>query len=126
MGCSGYWHKPGLAALRGSTSGATTAAGQGVGGTATSASEPGASGASASLPGTTLAADARRPSGVVVRPSQTCAGKPAGAACWMEISEQPGCHLWNGGLALGATVTWTGECVGGFAQGTGNAHVGLG
>ena len=111
-----------LAALRGSTSGATTAAGQGVGGTVTSASKrgaSGASGASASLPGTTLAADARRPSGVVVRPSQTCAGKLAGAACWMEISEQPGCHLWNGGLALGATVTWTGECRGGFAQGTG-------
>ena len=65
------------------------------------------------------AADARRPSGVVIRPSQTCAGKPAGAACWMEISEQPGCHLWNRGLAPGATVTWTGECIGGLAQGTG-------
>ena len=65
------------------------------------------------------AADARRPSGAAIRPSPTCAGKPAGAACWMEISEQPGCYVWNPGLALGATVTWTGACAGSLAQGTG-------
>ena len=53
------------------------------------------------------------------RPDQTCAGKPAGAACWMEISGQSGCYVWNPGLALGATVTWTGECAGGLAQGAG-------
>ena len=44
---------------------------------------------------------------VVFRPDQTCAGQPAGSACWMEISRQPGCYVWNPGLALGATVTWT-------------------
>ena len=110
-----------LAALRGSTGGATAAAGQGVAGTVTPASGPRVSAAPASVSGTTLAADARRLSGVAVRPSQTCAGKPAGAACWMEISEQPGCHLWNRELPPGATATWTGDCAGGFAQGPGTA-----
>ena len=37
----------------------------------------------------------------------------------MEISQQPGCYVWNPGLALGATVTWTGPCAGSLAQGTG-------
>ena len=68
---------------------------------------------------TSLAAAARHPAGMAVRAVQTCTGKPAGAACWMEISQQPGCHVWNPGLALGATVTWTGACAGSFAQGTG-------
>ena len=108
-----------LAALRGSTGGGTTAARQGVGGTETSASGTRVSEASASVSGTAPAADARRPSGVAVRPSRTCAGKPAGATCWMELSEQPGCHLWNSGFVLSATVTWTGECVGSVAHGTG-------
>ena len=108
-----------LAALRGSTGGVTTAARQDVGGTATSASGTRVSEASASVSGTTSTADARRPSGVAVRPSQTCARKPAGAACWMEVSERPGCHVWNSKLEPGATVTWTGQCAGGFAQGRG-------
>ena len=107
-----------LAALRGSTGGATTTAAQGVGGALTSASETRTSGAP-STSRTTPTAGARRPSGVAIRPSQTCAGKPTGAACWLEISEQPGCHLWNVRLEQGETATWTGECTGGFAQGTG-------
>ena len=37
----------------------------------------------------------------------------------MEISQKPGCYIWNGHLAQGARVTWTGECVGGKAEGTG-------
>ena len=60
-----------------------------------------------------------RPRGAGFSPDQTCAGKPAGAACWMEIAQQPGCYVWNSSLATGASVTWTGECVGGLAQGTG-------
>ena len=108
-----------LAALRGSAGGATTAAGQGVGETVTSASGTRVSGAPASLSGATHPADARPSAGVAVRPSQTCAGKPAGAECWMEISEQPGCYLWDGELERGETVTWTGECVGGIAHGPG-------
>ena len=61
--------------------------------------------------------DARGRFGSAVRPDLTCAGQPAGTSCWMEISGRSGCHVWNPGLEPGATVTWTGECVGGFAQG---------
>ena len=53
---------------------------------------------------------------------ETCAGQPVGSECWMEVANQPGCHLWNGGLAAGATVTWSGECSAGYAQGTGTVH----
>ena len=54
-----------------------------------------------------------------IRADETCDGKPAGAACWMQVYQRPECYVWNGGLALGATVTWTGECGGGVAQGAG-------
>ena len=37
----------------------------------------------------------------------------------MAVSSRSECYVWNHGLEPGATVTWTGECVGGFAQGTG-------
>ena len=57
--------------------------------------------------------------GAVFRPKQTCAVQPAGTSCWMEISQKPGCYIWNGHLAQGARVTWTGACAGGKAEGTG-------
>ena len=56
---------------------------------------------------------------------QTCAGKPKGAACWKELADQPGCFVWNDSsgwndsLVTDETVTWTEECAGGLAQGTG-------
>lgn len=50
---------------------------------------------------------------------ETCAGKPEGATCWMQVHGRPGCYVWNRGLEMGATVTWTGECAGGVAQGAG-------
>ena len=50
---------------------------------------------------------------------ETCAGKPAGTACWMEPADQPRCYVWNPSLDEGATVTWTAGCNEGFAQGTG-------
>ena len=53
---------------------------------------------------------------------ETCAGQPVGSECWMEVANQPGCHLWNPGLAAGATVTWSGECSAGYAQGAGRVH----
>ena len=54
-----------------------------------------------------------------VRPDETCAGRAAGVACWMEISQRPGCYVWNPSPQPGETVTWTGACAGGKAQGTG-------
>ena len=71
--------------------------------------------------GTRIAAggDMRPLPGAGFRSDETCAAKPAGAACWMEIVQQPGCYVWNSSLAAGASVTWTGECAGGLAQGRG-------
>ena len=96
-----------LAALRRPIGGSSGAGGARVGGTA---------GASRPVE-TPTAVSADRASGS--RPERTCAGQPAGAGCWMEISQKPGCYVWNGSLTPGATVTWTGECVGGLAQGIG-------
>ena len=60
-----------------------------------------------------------RTAGRQVAPEPTCAGKEVGAACWMEIEIQPGCHVWNAYLWRDETVTWTGGCVGGLANGAG-------
>ena len=53
---------------------------------------------------------------------ETCAGQPVGSECWMQVTNQPGCHLWNPSLAAGATAAWSGECVSGYAQGTGTVR----
>ena len=52
-------------------------------------------------------------------PEETCAGKEVGASCWMEAANQPECYLWNPNLEKEETVTWSGECSGGRASGTG-------
>ncbi|WP_419166153.1 hypothetical protein [Candidatus Palauibacter sp.] len=54
-----------------------------------------------------------------VAAGETCAGKPEGSACWMETSNVRGCYLWNPNLRSGETITWTGGCSGGYAQGNG-------
>jgi len=38
-------------------------------------------------------------------PEETCAGKARGAACWQEITGQPGCYIWNPGLQPGSSVS---------------------
>ena len=50
---------------------------------------------------------------------QTCAGQPKGTACWNELANQPECYVWNSYFRPGRTVTWTADCSGGLAQGTG-------
>ena len=55
------------------------------------------------------------------RDEPTCSGRPKGASCWMELENQPGCYIWNPNLQVDGTVTWTGECVEGIAQGTGTS-----
>lgn len=54
-----------------------------------------------------------------LNPEETCADKVGGAACWQEITGQPGCYLWNPGLELGSSVSWSGECASGRAHGLG-------
>ena len=50
---------------------------------------------------------------------ETCAGKPEGSECWQELDNRPGCYVWNGDLSENETATWSSECTGGLAQGTG-------
>ncbi len=107
-----------LVALRSSASGAPAAAGSRVGGVGSPASGARVSGAPASLSGTAATSDVLS-SPMRFRPDQTCAGQPAGVSCWMEISRQPGCYVWNPIPQPGETVTWTGNCDGDLAQGAG-------
>ena len=58
-------------------------------------------------------------SGMTINPDDTCGGKPAGSACWMELKNHPGCFVWNEMLRHGHSVTWSGECSGGLIQGAG-------
>lgn len=53
------------------------------------------------------------------RDAPDCAGQPEGTECWMELANQPGCHVWNEGLQLEAVAKWTGACAAGLATGPG-------
>ena len=50
-----------------------------------------------------------------------CAGQQSmAAACWREVTGQPECYVWVWFYGSPSnTLTWTGECSGGLAQGTG-------
>ena len=48
-----------------------------------------------------------------------CARQPKSTSCWKELTDQPGCYVWVDYLILNQTVTWTGVCSGGRAQGEG-------
>ncbi len=49
-----------------------------------------------------------------------CAGGTS-AACWHELDNRPGCHMWNSaGSSDEDTITWSGGCVEGKASGKGN------
>ena len=55
-----------------------------------------------------------------IRPDQTCIGRAENADCWMELSTQTGCYVWNPGImAPDASVTWTDVCSNGLARGEG-------
>ena len=50
----------------------------------------------------------------------SCEGQQEGAECWRELESPPGCHLWVNGYSPDFSGgTWTGECAGGPASGTG-------
>ena len=51
----------------------------------------------------------------------SCDGMPEGSACWMEIANHPQCYLWSHGLQLTQSVTWSGTCRAGLADGRGTA-----
>ena len=52
---------------------------------------------------------------------QVCTPQPHGDSCWIEVSHRPGCYVWNPNPQPNETVTWTGACADGFAQGSGTA-----
>ena len=55
--------------------------------------------------------------------AEMCAGRGVSSACWMELSNQPGCHLWHPRhWEAGRTGTWNGQCSGGYAQGPGTVE----
>ena len=51
-----------------------------------------------------------------------CTGQPKGSECWMALTNQPECYVWDPHFQPDATVTWTGECGEGLAQGTGTLN----
>ncbi len=51
----------------------------------------------------------------------SCDGKAEDSACWMEIANHPQCYLWSHGLQLTQSVTWSGTCRAGLADGRGTA-----
>ncbi len=60
-----------------------------------------------------------RPASFTATGRNSCAGQWGGTECWMGLSNEPGCYVWNNFLLPEQTVTWTGECAGEFAQGQG-------
>ena len=48
-----------------------------------------------------------------------CTGRASSEGCWMEISNHAGCYLWNPFPQDDETVSWSGDCSGGFAYGQG-------
>ena len=55
-----------------------------------------------------------------VAAAETCTAKPSGTACWMELTNRPGCYVWNPNPQPGETVTWTAECADGLADASGS------
>ena len=52
-------------------------------------------------------------------PERTCVGKPVGSSCWMALANQPECYIWNSDFRKDETVTWSGACSDGLAEGEG-------
>ncbi|WP_419161008.1 toxin-antitoxin system YwqK family antitoxin [Candidatus Palauibacter sp.] len=49
---------------------------------------------------------------------EVCLQGPSAYPCWMELADQPECYIWVQ-RHVNPTVTWSGECSDGYAQGTG-------
>ena len=51
-----------------------------------------------------------------------CVSQPKGTSCWMEVTGQPDCHVWNHNLQPDEIVTWSGKCAEGMAHGEGTTR----
>ena len=52
-------------------------------------------------------------------PSPTCTGMEAGAKCWLELTNQPGCYAWTEHFFTHQWFSWTGVCDRGVPNGSG-------
>ena len=50
-----------------------------------------------------------------------CTGDYSPDSCWMELANRPRCYVWNPFPREDMTVSWSGECSNGLAQGNGRA-----
>ncbi|WP_423928430.1 toxin-antitoxin system YwqK family antitoxin [Candidatus Palauibacter sp.] len=51
-------------------------------------------------------------------PEGICGPEPSPSGCWRAVADHPECYVWVS-KNLDQTVTWSGECSDGYAQGTG-------
>ena len=54
-----------------------------------------------------------------IAPNPVCPDRPEGSACWMELANLPGCHVWNPNPQQTESASWTGGCVDGYVNGQG-------
>ena len=89
---------------------------------ASRASSPAQANRSASQPeGAPAATQPRQAPGLPagIASGTTCGTKSKVAKCWMELANQPGCFAWLEYGRIRETMTWTGRCSEGLAQGAG-------
>ena len=48
-----------------------------------------------------------------------CSFVMTGAECWKELTDRPGCHVWDSRHVPGQTVAWSGQCAGAVIAGEG-------
>ena len=53
------------------------------------------------------------------RDAPDCTPEPTDSECWMELTNQPSCWVWNPNPQPEETAMWTGKCVADFVQGDG-------
>jgi len=64
-------------------------------------------------------APARQNRGAAAGLSPKCPGMRKGARCWNELSNKPGCYIFDPNYEPPETATWSGACSGGVAVGRG-------
>ena len=62
---------------------------------------------------------ARQGRGPAAQLSPKCPGMRKGARCWNELSNKPGCYIFDPNYEPPETATWSGACSGGVAVGRG-------
>ena len=74
---------------------------------------------------TAVQREPERQASPVIALEPKCAGMPAGARCWEELAERPGCHVWRDHYLPGylKMASWSGSCRDGVVDGEGTLSV---